>query len=175
MTRTASTSLLHAVDHADPIAIVIYPDTGIRAELIDEIEDLRPRDWHRVTDPTTLFAPPDRPTLLLPPDEAACVHLLEGRREQLVDRQHPILLFLLRGGSGLAALADSPALKSWVIGKEVDPEALATIDPRAAREAFTEQHGQSPEAWLDDWRAGNIVETTSNHAVAHRARLLEQR
>lgn len=173
-TRTASTSLLHAIDQAEPIAVILYPDTGVRAELIEEIEDLRPLDWQRITDPSDLFAAPDRPTLLLPPDEAGCVRLIEGRREQLLDRKGPILLFLLRGGSGLEALTDSPALKSWVIGKEVDPEALATIDPKAARSEFETQHGQTPEEWLADWRAGRLRETTSNHAIAHWALLLEQ-
>lgn len=173
MTRTSTSSLLHAVAHADPLAVVIYPDTEERAHLLDEIRDLRGGDWRTLTDPEALFDAADGPTFLLPPDEGGCVRLLERRREMLVDREGPIILFLLRGGSGQDALRDAPALKSWVLGKETDPLALEAVDVDAARADFERATGQPPDVWLRAWRAGDIEETTAHHALAHQALLIE--
>ncbi len=173
MTRTSTSSLLHAVAGADPLAIVIYPDSEERAHLIDEVRELRGGAWRVMEDPHALFGSADEPIFLLPADEGACVRLLERRREMLIDREGPIVLFLLRGGTGQDALRESPALKSWVLGKESDPLALEEIDVDDARAAFEEGTGMTPEAWLRAWRSGAIPETTEAHAWAHDALLIE--
>lgn len=173
MARTSTSSLLHAVAQAEPLAVVIYPDSGERAHLIDEIIDLRGGEWRYIREPAELFESDDRPTFLVPVDEGACVRLLERRRETLVDREGPIVLFLLRGGTGQDALREAPALKSWVLGNEVDPIALEDLDLDAARGAFQRLTGQTAAEWLGKWRAGEVPETTEAHALAHRALLIE--
>lgn len=173
MARTSTSSLLHAVRQAEPLAVVIYPDSEQRAHLMDEIVDLHGDEWVSLTDPTALFTADDRPTFVLPADEGACVRLLERRREALVDREGPIVLFLLRGGTGQDALRDTPALKSWILGKEVDPLALEDVDLDVARGDFRRLTGHTAAEWLRAWRAGSIAETTEAHALAHRALLIE--
>ncbi len=166
-------ALLLAVDSADPLALVVYDDGEGREALIDEVETLRPADWVRIDDPMCVFTE-QRPVLLTPLDEAACVRRLEGRRDILLARgESPVVLFLLGGGTGLAALSQAPNLKSWLQGAQAEPDAPLDLDTE--RRSFEAKTGASPEVWLKRWRRGEIAESAQTHGLAIRAGLLEQR
>lgn len=159
-------------------AIIWFPDYGLVEWLLAEVESLA--DPHaapvQVTTVDEAHQHPDRLVLLVPDDEAEVVAELDARRDQFLDppRSQPVVLFLMRGGDGQRALANAPALASVVRGSDPDPDAVAAIDPEVERAAFQADTGSTPEAWLVDWRAGQMPADPVNLARAYRALLLEQ-
>jgi hypothetical protein len=172
--RDASGALWKLAHTKTPIGLVIYSDYEQRSELITELELLAPSGIQvlRATTLDEALPSPRALVLLTPPDEGATVIELDGRREHFVDRQVPLLLFLLRGGEGLRVLADAPGLASWLSGSEVEPERLQNIDVAAETKAFIERTGKKPDAWLAAYEAGDLPETFENILLTHRARLL---
>lgn len=172
--RDASGALWKLAHTKTPIGLVIYSDYEQRNELITELELLAPSGIQvlRVTTPDEAHSHPKALVLLTPPDEGATVLELDGRREQFVDRQVPLLLFLIRGGEGLRVLADAPGLASWLNGSEVEPERLQNLDVAAETQAFIQRTGKNPTEWLAAYEAGTLPETFENILLTHRARLL---
>lgn len=172
--RDASGALWKLAHTKTPIGLVIYSDYAQRNELLSELELLAPSGI-QVLHANTLdeaLPQPNALILLTPPDEGATVLELDGRREQFLNRQVPLLLFLLRGGEGLRVLADAPGLASWLNGSEVEPERLQNIDVDAENQAFLARTGKRPDAWLAAYEAGELPETFENILLTHRARLL---
>jgi hypothetical protein len=162
------------------LAIVWYPDLGLRDWLAGEVASLAPAgaDPISVSTAEEAIATPDRMVLLLPQDEREVVLDLDASRDRLLEprRPWPVVLFLLRSGDGQRALAESaPSLWSWAVGSDADPEALAEIDPVAERAAFEAEQHATPEEWLARWRAGAIAHDARTLSVAYRAMLLEAR
>jgi hypothetical protein len=160
------------------LAIVWCPDLGLRDWLVGEVESLASTGAQpiRVSAVKDAIGAPDRMVLLVPLDEREVVLDLDASRDRLLEpgRTHPVVLFLLRNGDGQRALAEeAPSLWSWAAGRDVDPEALAEIDPVAERMAFEAKHGATPEAWLVRWRAGGLAHNAENISTAYRAMLLE--
>jgi hypothetical protein len=172
--RDASGALWKLAHTKTPLGLVIYSDYTQRDELISELELLAPSGIQVLRATTLDEAHPLAKALVLltPPDEGATVLELDGRREHFLDRQVPLLLFLLRGGEGLRVLADAPGLASWLSGSEVEPERLQNLDVEAETRAFLERTGKSPEAWLAAYAAGEVPESFENILLTHRARLL---
>jgi hypothetical protein len=172
--RDASGSLWKLAHTQTPIGVVIYSDYTQRDELLAELELLAPGGIQvlRATTLEEALPHPDALVLLTPPDERAAVIELDGRREHFRDRQVPMLLFLLRGGSGLGALPDAPGLASWLAGSEVEPERLRSLDVEAETRAFVERTGRSPAEWLAAWQSRQLPESFENMLLTHRARLL---
>jgi hypothetical protein len=144
--------LSNALIGGAPVVAVYFPDFGLRENIVEEVETTLPP-----TQPTrqvsslkeALKSDPNHVVLFDPVDEAATLEELEAMREQLVGRNQPIVLFLLREGPGAKRLPDLPSLSSWIRGNEVDPEQLAEIDPIEARRMFELETGLGPEQWLD--------------------------
>jgi hypothetical protein len=159
------------------LAIVWCPDLGLRQWLVGEVESLAPTGARpiQVSGVEEAIGAPDRMVLLVPGDEREVVLDLDASRDRLLEpeRTHPVVLFLLRGGDGQRALAESaPSLWSWAAGSDADPEELAEIDLTAERAAFEAKHGATPEEWLARWRAEKIAHSAQNLSVAYRAMLL---
>jgi hypothetical protein len=161
------------------LAIVFCPNLRLREQLADEVESLAPTAARplRTSDVRAAIAAHDRLVLLIPDDEREVVLDLDGSREQTFEppRTQPIVLFLIRDGDGCATLAtDAPSIRSWASGSDVDPERLAEIDVDAERDTFYTRTGQTPEAWLDQWRSGAIPQDAATYTLAYRAALLER-
>lgn len=147
------------------VTVVYAPDVATRDELVEDVVSfLPPADpVHRVTLGDDVFAQPPGWVLLVPADEEDAVLTMDGRREQLLDRAHPVVLFLLNGGAGERALAEqAPSLSSWLAGNGADPETEDPTDADALRRSFVDATGQTPEAWLAAWRAHALPYTLDN-------------
>jgi hypothetical protein len=164
------------------VAVVWYPDLGLREWLVDEVAGLADSDAAplRTSDVEEAIRNPQRMALLLPSlsDEEAVVDDLEGCRDRLLAdpaRSQPVILFLLRDGSGRDALARAPSLSSWVRGSDADPEQLAEVDVAVERARFETETGKTVEDWLATWRAEQIPRNGETFTRAYWAALLEQR
>ena len=144
-----SSALWNALDSSTPLVIVYYADETRREELIKEVRSLYPPDQevHCSDNVEDAFRVP-HVLLLTPQEEEAALAELDARREQLVDRQLPVVLFVLRGGSAERSLPQKPNIASWVRGSDVDPDRIGTLDVQAARAAFLHKEGCTPEEWL---------------------------
>lgn len=157
------------------LAVIYYPEAITRAALVEQVDLLAPegRRVLHANDVEAAFTDRDAIVLLLVTDEAGAVDTLNLRRDQLVDRTAPAVLFLLCDGTGEQKLRDAFALASWVRGREYDPTRALPLDLEAARTEFTAATGLSPEDWLAAWRRGDLADTTENNLRGHEARLLE--
>ncbi len=159
------------------IAIIWCPDLGLRDWLVGEVASLTSAEPVCVSDVEAAIAEPDRCVLLVPRNEREVVLDLDGSRDRLRSEERPrtapIVLFLLDGGDGQAALAEAPSLASWAHGNGADPEALARIDVEEARGAFRAETGETPEEWLRRWRSEEFAHTPANFRNYYRALLVE--
>ncbi|MCB9744363.1 MAG: hypothetical protein H6741_22065 [Alphaproteobacteria bacterium] len=177
-TRPGPTEALWNAIHgyASPIVVVFFADFGLREHVMEELELLADVDWEirRVkTVEEALEAPPSSMVLLIPDDEVQAVQELAGARDNLIDREVPLVLLLLRDREGATALASSISLSSWVRGNAVDPEMLAEVDIESERADFRSAVGMTPEQWLHDHRETGSQNLT-DLSRTYRALLLEQ-
>ena len=158
------------------VAVVWCPDFGLREWLVAEVTGLSDpgADPLRTASVDEAIATPDRMVLLVTEDERAMIDELDGRRDQLLTRTQPVVLFLLRDGDGRIALAKAPSLSSWVRGSDVDADQLAEVDVPAERARFQVETGQTVEDWLVAWRAGTVQHDGETLSRAYWAALLEQ-
>jgi hypothetical protein len=172
---SGSTATLWRQLHEDgsPLSLVLYSSPAALDDVIETVRLVAPPDWTlvRTRDVEDAFARPDVPLLLTPEHEAAAVLTLDGRREALLPRAMPAILFLLKDGSGEQALRRAPGLASWLQGREFDPEP-ATLDVAEERVRFAEVAGRSPDEWLQAWGRGDIPDTLDNSLLYQRALLL---
>lgn len=172
-------ALWTALHEALPIMVVYYGDYGLLESAVAEIDSLADPDAPVVPARSieeVLQADAASLVMLVPDDEAATVRSLEGYRDHFLDRQAPIVLFLLRDGSGSKQLRDSPSLMSWVRGNTIDPEQLALIeDLEAERQAFEQDAGMTPEQWIAHSRSPDASLSTESMMRTYRALLLERR
>jgi hypothetical protein len=155
--------------------VVFYSSLAAREEVLETVRLVAPEEWQFVETASVedAFSHPGAPLLLTPEDEAAAVETLDGRRDALVDRTAPAILFLLKGGSGERALRGAPGLASWLRNQEFDPEP-PDMDLQAERARFETLVGQPLEGWLNAWRRGKIPDTLENNLRYQRALLLEE-
>ena len=173
---SASTGVLWRILRSgSPVAVVFYPESTTRAALMEEVELMAPPERRviRAQEIEAAFQDMDAIVLLTPENEARAVELLDLRREGLRARSAPAVLFLLCDGSGERRLREAYALASWLRGREYDPTRAPAVDVTAARQAFEERTGQTPEAWLLAWRTGSLSDTLENNLLAQEALLLE--
>jgi hypothetical protein len=173
---SASTGTLWRIlGEGTQLAVVYYPELITREALAEQVELLAPTDRRvvRATDVEDAFANRDAIVMLFVTDEAGAVETLNLRRDELIDRAAPAVLFLLCDGTGEQKLREAFALASWIRGREYDPTRALPVDVEAGRIAFVDATGQTPEVWLDAWRRGELADTTENNLRAHEARLLE--
>lgn len=161
------------------VAIVWYPDLGLRDWLVGEVESVAPAGSNPVRKESVegALAAPASLVLLVPTGERDVVLDLDASRDRLLEppgRSQPIVLFLLRGGDGQRTLAgEAMSLASWVGGSDADPEDIARIDVKRERASFEHDLGISPESWLKHWRGGAYPNTAESFRTAYRAMLLE--
>lgn len=176
MGRDSAALVWRILEGCEPLAVVWYADLRQREELVELIEAMAPPDVEvrRADRPDQMLGPGDDEAvvLLMPEDEVGAVTRLEVVRDLLSERRQPVLLFLLRGGAAAEALRDLPGLSSWLRGREIDPDHLDSVDVAAERERFTDETGQSPEAWLARWQTGDLPDIGENVLTYHRAWLL---
>lgn len=176
--RSAALELAMALERPSPGILVVYYDHD-RDGMVTELRSLLPAGARatRAKSVDTARRSRDRFVFLVPENEATAVRDLDGNRERFLEppRQAPVVLLLIRGGSGQQELANAPGLASWVRGLEVDPTAISTIDVEQERNGFLNDAGDSPEAWLKRWHNGEIQASSDNTARAYRAALLERR
>jgi hypothetical protein len=174
-------TLVNALERDDGgLAIVLCPDLKRREWLVGDVESIVPTRARafRTDSAEDALKQPDRLALLVPSNERDVVLDLDACRDQALDpaRSQPIVLFLVRGGDGYAALAsEAPSLWSWACGSDVDPEQLAEVDISTERTVFEQTTGKTPERWLASWIAGEMPRTSANYSLAYRAKLLELR
>jgi hypothetical protein len=174
--RTRAARLAKALQSGRPLIILFYEEPSSRERLIEDVEMLAPEDApvRRSSSIQDAFSSESALLLLTPENEREAVELLEGGRELLRNRAFPLVLFLLRGGEAQRALADLPALASWVSGVQIDSEQAGEVDADVERVRFQDEVGCSPEAWLADYRAGRMPDSLENQMRTHRALLLER-
>lgn len=173
---SSSTGVLWRIlREGNPVAVIYYPESATREALLDQVQLLAPEDRRvlRARDVQAAFRDLDAIVLLTPDDEAGAVDVLDRRREDLVDRTAPAVLFLLCDGTGELRLRQAFALASWLRGREYDPTRSENIDADAARKAFEERTGRAVDAWLSAWRSGALSDTLENNLLSHEALLLE--
>lgn len=158
LTRALSMAL-----HRDPggLAIVWYPEHAMLGWLIEQIESLRPpgRQCLRVASFAEAFAAPDELVIVVPTNERQVVFDFDDNRERILERHRtcPIVLMLLRDGSGQRALLDAPGLMSWVRGRDPD------LEFKAQQRLFGETTGLEPEEWQ-----GTIPGVATNEELLNR-------
>lgn len=174
-----STNALWKLLRSDrPIAVVFYEDWAAREQLIELSYLVSPSDYevHRTEDVEDVFREDRRETLLLlvPANEIDVVRKLDAHRGDLAKRKAPVVLFLLRRGSGLQELAVRRNLGQMLRDQELDPEDLDAVEVEQERRRFCDGAQQTPEEWLADWRAGQKADTPANNLLLHQALLLER-
>jgi len=162
-----------------PIVIVLYGQPEDLRDVVEQVETIAHPEWMTRTVRAVLDAvqaPPSILVLLLPTDEVQAMTWLERYREQNLEREQPIVLFLQRDGAAHRALADLPNLRSWVAGSVVDPEWLDIAneeDVREMREEFQRDARCSPEQWLSRYRQGELPNDAETTRRTYRALFLE--
>jgi hypothetical protein len=167
--------LLTLLGGSGPIGVVFYRDDGSRDDLLDLCEMLAPkgRALRETTVVDDAFGETNKCTLLLltPDDEVEAVRTLEGRREELLAREVPAILFLMQDGSAEHVLhREAPALSSFLRGLTYDPEPpVNEADIEDRRTDFAKTHGRTPDEWLQAWRRDEIEDTADNNMTAQHA------
>ncbi len=171
---SASTGdLLTLLGGHDPVGVVFYRDDESREDLLDLCEMLAPKDRVlRETDAVEdAFQDPGTLLLLTPADEVEAVRTLDGRREALLGRDAPAVLFLMQDGSAEHFLNEhAHALSSFLRGLTYDPEPPPNEAEIAERRAsFERRHGRTADEWLEAWRRDEIDDTADNNLTTHEA------
>ena len=176
--RDSTGALWKLLRTGQPLACVLYEDFAAREALVElsyliapnEFELRRTEELEESLDPGQQNAV----VLFVPHNEIEAIRGLDACRELLARRTAPMVLFLLRRGSGVQELAVRRGLAALLRDQEVDPDEIdrATIDAERAR--FCSELRQTPEEWLEAWRAGQKADTPENNLVLHQALLLER-
>lgn len=174
-----STNALWSLLRSDrPIASVLYEDWAAREQLVELAYLVAPSEYevHRTESVDEVFRADRAHTLLLlvPSNEIDAVRRLDAHREEITHRTAPLVIFLLRRGSGLQELVMRRGLAAVLGDQELDPHTLDTQEMDQERARFCESVRQTPEEWLAGWRAGDKADTPENNLVLHQALLLER-
>ena len=176
--RDSTAALWKLLRSGRPVACVLYEDWAAREQLLELSYLVAPDDYevHRTEDLEDVFREDRRGTLLLiaPSNEIDAVRRLDAHRDLVARRTAPAVLFLLRRGSGLQELAVRRGLGELLRDQEIDPADLDTFEVDHERQQFCDNVAQTPEEWLDGWRAGNKADTPENNLLLHQALLLER-
>ena len=176
--RDSTGALWKLLRTGQPLACVLYEDFAAREALVELSYLIAPNEFElrRTEELQESLDPGQRNAVVLfvPHNEIEAIRGLDARRAQLAQRTAPMVLFLLRRGSGVQELAVRRGLAALLRDQEVDPDEIdrAAIDLERAR--FCSELRQTPEEWLEAWRAGQKADTPANNLVLHQALLLER-
>lgn len=171
-----SESIWKALWAESPVFLVLYGDLPARDQLMTHVELLvSPKvPTRRSSDPADAFRHTNELVLLAPNNEVEALAELDGRREQLLERSVPVVLFLLRGGEAVGHLSNHPGLAGWVQGREVSDAAFGFLELEKERTSFLERHGISPEDWLSRYQSEDLPDTLENTLITNHARFLQR-
>lgn len=176
--RESTNALWSLLRSTKPIACVQYEDWASREQLVELSYLVAPSDYevHRTESVDDVFREDRRSTLLLlvPSNEIEVVRKLDAHRDEIAKRTAPVVVFLLRRGSGLQELATRRGLSGMLRDQELDPEDMDTFEMELERQRFCDAVKQTPEEWLTEWRAGQKPDTQENNLLLHQALLLER-
>jgi hypothetical protein len=176
--RESTSALWKILRSGRPIASVLYEDFAAREQLLELSYLVAPNDFEvdRIEEVDDVFRPEKQNSLLLlvPRNEIEAVRRLSARRAELSTRTAPVVIFLLRRGSGLQELVVRRGLADMLREQEVDPEEMDTFEMETERDRFCDEVKQTPEEWLAEWRAGQKADTPANNLLLHQALLLER-
>lgn len=176
--RDSTGALWKLLRTGKPLACVLYEDFAAREALVElsyliapnEFELRRTEELEESLDPGQRNAV----VLLVPHNEIEAIRGLDARWAQLAQRTAPMVLFLLRRGSGVQELAVRRGLAALLRDQEVDPDEIDRAVTEVERARFCSELQQTPEEWLEAWRAGQKADTPANNLVLHQALLLER-
>ncbi len=176
--RDATAAIWKLLRTGKPVGCVLYEDFAAREQLLELMYLVSPREFdvHRIEEAAEAFAEAELGTLLLfaPRNEIDAVRAFDHHRAALEKRTAPVILFLLRRGSGLQELASRRGLSAMLAEQEIDPAAIDAAETQIERTRFCDEVAQTPEEWLDAWRAGDKPDTPENNLWLHQALLLER-
>lgn len=176
--RESTNALWNLLRSDRPIVSVLYEDWAAREQLIELAYLVAPSEYevHRTESLDEVFREDRQHTLLLlvPGNEIDAVRLLDAHREEIKRRTAPLVIFLLRRGSGLQELVMRRGIGAMLGDQELDPLTLDTEEVDQERARFCDTVSQTPEEWLADWRAGDKPDTPENNLLLHQALLLER-
>lgn len=176
--RDSTGALWKLLRTGKPLACVLYEDFAAREALLElsyliapsEFEVRRTEELAESVDP----AQQNALVLFTPRSEIDAVRGLDARRELLARRTAPLVLFLLRRGSGVEELAGRRGLAAMLREQEIDPDEIDRAATEVERTRFCRELRQTPEEWLSAWRAGQKANTPESNLVLHQALLLER-
>lgn len=176
--RDSTSALWKLLRSERPIACVLYEDFRAREQLIELSYLVAPSEYevHRTETLDEVFREDRRGTLLLlaPSNEVDAVRRLDANLAAIEERTAPVIVFLLRRGSGRQELTTRKKLAALLGDRELDPEDLDTFEIEVERQRFCDEVEQTPEEWLAEWRAGKKLDTPENNLLLHQALLLER-
>jgi hypothetical protein len=161
-----------------PLACVLYEDFAAREALVELSYLIAPNEYEvRRTEELEESVHPDQENtvvLFVPHNEIEAIRGLDARRETLLRRTAPLVLFLLRRGSGLQELAVRRGLATLLREQEIDPDEIDRATTELERSRFASELRQTPEEWLLSWREGQKADSPENNLILHQALLLER-
>lgn len=176
--RDSTGALWKLLRTGKPLACVLYEDFAAREALVELSYLIAPNEFEvRRTEELEESLDPGQENalvLFVPHNEIDAIRGLDARRELLSRRTAPLVLFLLRRGSGLQELAARRRLATLLHEQEVDPDEIDRASTELERSRFCFELRQTPEEWLEAWRAGLKADTPENNLVLHQALLLER-
>ena len=176
--RDSTGALWKVLRTGKPLACVLYEDFAAREALVELSYLIAPNEFEvRRTEELAESLDPGQENalvLFVPRNEIEAIRGLDARRDRLERRTAPLLLFLLRRGSGLQELAVRRGLAALLREQEVDPDEIDRASTEVERARFCAELRQTPEEWLEAWRDGQKADTTESNLVLHQALLLER-
>ena len=159
-----------------PLALCLYTVADDRRRHLETIESLMPvgEGYVKTFDVEAIFRELATVLLVVPADEPAALQELAGRREALLDRTAPAILFVQRNGSASDHLSDpeQAGLLSWLRSSILDPKRYLEIDGIAEDARFIERTGHAPADFVREFRIGSIPDTLDNSLFYSDALLL---
>jgi hypothetical protein len=176
--RDSTGALWKLLRTGKPLACVLYEDFAAREALVELSYLIAPNEFElrRTEELDESLDPAQRNAVVLfvPHNEIEAIRGLDAGRAALAQRTAPMVLFLLRRGSGLQELAVRRGLAAMLREQEVDPDEIDRASTEQERARFCAELRQTPEEWLESWRAGQKADTPESNLVLHQALLLER-
>jgi hypothetical protein len=176
--RDSTSALWKLLRTGRPLACVFYEDFAAREALVELSYLIAPNEFEvrRTEELTESLHPGQENTVVLfvPHNEIEAIRGLDAYRETLLRRTAPLVIFLLRRGSGVQELVGRRGLSTLLHEQEVDPDEIDRASTEVERSRFCAELQQTPEEWLSAWRAGQKADSPANNLVLHQALLLER-
>lgn len=174
MSMHAAGALWKVLNGGSKVVIVLYDDEQDKNTRLAEAEELVKPAATRTSDPEVAFGAAPGPVFITPEigHEEDALATLAARREHLLERSAPVVLFLLEGGAAMNRLKSEPGLASWLGSAIVHPSVLETVDVATETRDFVHRTGHEPVRWLAEFRSGRIPDTLENNLLSHWATLL---